>query len=187
MPEDNGDSGGSWLFVPSSDACDICAGMAGVYDEEPGVPVHDNCRCQVTRFDDKDCNEEIRNVQSQNFGSWTITRASDVYTTCNNDGLAILELDFSEYEHRDVDEGMEDYIDVESNASAEVELPQGVEASFTATITIETTVYLGERWRVCTKADPVAGTHYEEVRVGDAAAYVEVVTDVEIDLSTTPC
>jgi hypothetical protein len=40
----------AWLFMPSADACAACAAMAGVYDEVPALPVHDDCRWQVQRL-----------------------------------------------------------------------------------------------------------------------------------------
>src|SRR5438128_1206932 len=115
-PEDGG-----WLFIPSPGACDACASMAGHHDEEPALPTHESCRCQVLSLPGGGYTDEIRNVQSLSTGTWTVTSVQGPYSTRDRDQPTTIELDVSAYESSTIDEGMEDYADASSGVSDGVE------------------------------------------------------------------
>ena len=178
---------GGWLFIPSPGCCDVCAAMAGHHGEQPVVPVHDNCGCQVQSLDDGSCADEIRNVQSLSTGTWTVTSVQGPYGTRDQDRPTTIEIDVSAFESSSADEGMEAYAEASSGVSDAVEIPGRSTAMLNLTLTIEGTVYVGEKWRVCTARDPVAGTRYSETYVGSVGAYVETVANIDVEIATGPC
>jgi hypothetical protein len=183
VPPGEADDGG-WLFIPSPDACDACAAMAGHHDEEPVVPAHDSCRCQVQSLPGGIATDEIRNVQSLPVGTWTVTSMQGPYSTRDRDQPTTVELDVSAFESSSIDQGMEDYAEISSGVSDGVEIPGRCTAMLNLTLTIEGTLYLGEKWRVRATPDPVAGTRYAETFVGSVGAYVQTVANIDVEVAT---
>lgn len=176
-----------YYFDPDGDACDICQGMGGCYEDEPERP-HENCDCVIEEHTlDEGCEIEYRNASSGQ---------------CQED-RAGLSIDFENCgepqgsQGFEVSEGPEDDMDSEIRAVAEDQLgwspPDAIEsfevnlpANTHGVIEVQLVSYVyrafAEKWAVCF----VGGVHFEQ-KLEDISGSYTCIEAAEVDLDTEAC
>ncbi|HEY7268479.1 MAG TPA: hypothetical protein VH951_01510, partial [Dehalococcoidia bacterium] len=142
--------------------CDICQSMEGSYSTEPHVPFHFRCDCHVETTDDGlDCEEEVRNAQSQIITSTETRTQSVTFPALAADAPADFEVSLGiEYEQWD-DELLKEAVHwspSEGTKTVTVNVPAGPSRTITfdIEITTEEIIAIGELWQVC-RREPIEG------------------------------
>jgi hypothetical protein len=178
--------------VTGANSCDACAGMAGFHAEDPGVPFHDNCTCQVFP-PDENCFEEIRNMQSSS-STYEITVQATSFENCGGPASSIDVAAGGSFDDAfGFDYQGDDSIDCEGDGggggggAGSADIPANSRGSVTMTVEMTSTLCIGERWQVCNAIGP-GGTQTVETYIGDVGGYSESGGDVtDTDVDAEPC
>lgn len=175
-----------YIVEKGANPCDICDPMEGEYDDDPDVPFHPNCECDVTPkdTDDDNCEIEYRNVQTSE-ETFTVERSVGETTV---DPPSDVDIDIEvevplgvEHESWD-EEGIKDasgWDEPSGSESKSVTIPAGTtECDFIVELEMGQIVVVGEKWRVCAEEDPVAGVIVKEKKLGTVGGAAEFVKDV---------